>query len=423
MLLQSHDDVIKLIPALPEKWNTGHADGLCARGGFTVDQEWKNGALVSATILSKNGNVCNVSYQGQKISFPTEKGKSYTILPDMSVVEQDSLRNVARGKTVTSSGDAASGAAKNAVDGSASSAWVSDSKDASWIQVDLGKEYDIYRWDMQLAGVSGEYLGDARSIAVSFSKDGKTWTETKVINGNTKNICGSNIAPTSARYVKAEINIPAQKDGGTAKINELEVWGISDEPEPTRSPFETVEAESFDRQYGIETEALDDGGMDVGFIQDGDYIMFRRMNFGAGADGFAIKAGSETDGGTISLRLDSPSGKEIGSCKITGTDGWTTFKEFTCDVTGAAGIHDLYLVFEGDDGFLMNIDSFKFTTSKAAGDVDGDGKCAAADAVALQKHLLTQKALTAAQAAAADLNGDGKLTSADLTLLKRLLLK
>ena len=73
----------------------------------------------------------------------------------------------------------------------------------------------------------------------------------------------------------------------------------------------------------------------------------------------------------------------------------------------------------------MNIDSFSFTTSQtaAAGDITGDGKTDSADAVALQKHLLTIKSLTAEQAAIADLSGDGKLTAVDLTLLKRLILK
>lgn len=56
------------------------------------------------------------------------------------------------------------------------------------------------------------------------------------------------------------------------------------------------------------------------------------------------------------------------------------------------------------------------------GDVDQNGKTEIADAVLLQKYLLTSGSLTADQAAAADLNADGKITSADLTLLKRSLI-
>ena len=135
-----------------------------------------------------------------------------------------------------------------------------------------------------------------------------------------------------------------------------------------------------------------------------------------------MQAGSETEGGYISLRLDSVSGEEVGRCRITGTDGWQTWKKFTCDITGAAGIHDLYMVFEGDDGFLMNIDKFSFTTSSKIGDLNSDGTVDTKDAVMMQKHLLTIKLLAKEQGPLADINGDGAVTAVDLTLLKQMIL-
>ncbi len=441
MLLQSHDDVIKLLPALPEQWNTGHANGLCARGGFTVNQTWENGSLVQAEVFSKSGNVCTVSYQGEQISFPTEKGKTYTVYGDLSVEGADVLRNVARGRFVQASTDILSDnsalSAYLAVDGSDGTSWYDphSKTGSSYLEIDLNQGntvvrpldavYTLCRYDIKLAGVSGDHKDDARALRLSFSTDyGKTYSSAVTVTGNEQNIVSGMLDGIEANYVKLEILEPAQYDGGkTARVNEVELWGISDEPEPTRSAFEWIEAETFDRQRGIQTEDLEGGGQDVGYIQDGDYIAFKNLDFGAGAQQFTVRAGSATEGGTISLRLDSPSGKEIGSCAVSATDGWQEWGSFEASVEAVSGVHTLYLVFTGDDGFLMNVDKFRFETSIVEGDVNGDGKTDHADAAALQKHLLTVRELTAEEAARADINGDGKLTGVDLSLLKQIILR
>ncbi|EMI56639.1 glycoside hydrolase family 95 protein [Rhodopirellula sallentina] len=79
MIVQSHADEIRLLPALPSSWPDGHVRGLRARGGFEVDLSWKNGQLETASIRSSAGLPCRVTYGEQSWAAEIKPGETHVI--------------------------------------------------------------------------------------------------------------------------------------------------------------------------------------------------------------------------------------------------------------------------------------------------------------------------------------------------------
>lgn len=68
LLVQSHDDVIDLLPALPPTWRDGTVRGLRVRGGHAIAQRWTDGRLVSATLTAGRDGTIVVETRAQALS-------------------------------------------------------------------------------------------------------------------------------------------------------------------------------------------------------------------------------------------------------------------------------------------------------------------------------------------------------------------
>ncbi|GGQ10439.1 family 43 glycosylhydrolase [Streptosporangium pseudovulgare] len=128
----------------------------------------------------------------------------------------------------------------------------------------------------------------------------------------------------------------------------------------TLNPYVRQEAETIAWESGVETEPSGGGGMNVGYIENGDHIKVKGVAFGTGAKTFTARVASGSGGGRIELRLDGVNGTLAGTCTVPGTGGWQSWTTVSCGVNGATGTHDLYFRYTGGSGYLFNVDWWQF---------------------------------------------------------------
>lgn len=128
------------------------------------------------------------------------------------------------------------------------------------------------------------------------------------------------------------------------------------------NPYVRTEAETIAFSEGVKIEGDKLTALYITSIHDGDYIKVRDVNFGSkGASKFKALTSSRYHGGDIELRLDGFEGELIGILKTSYTGEWSNWKQFSTAVSGASGIHDLYLVFKGHTPHeLFNLDYWIF---------------------------------------------------------------
>ena len=103
----------------------------------------------------------------------------------------------------------------------------------------------------------------------------------------------------------------------------------------------TIEAESYSAMFGIQTEATTDigGGLNVGYIDAGDYMDYAVNVAAAGSYIVGFRVASAVGGGQLELR--NSAGTALGSVAVGNTGGWQVWTTVNATVTLTAGAQTL----------------------------------------------------------------------------------
>ena len=106
-----------------------------------------------------------------------------------------------------------------------------------------------------------------------------------------------------------------------------------------------IPAAGFAAEKGIQTAPCSEGGECIGWIEQGDWVRYDRMDFHQRTDQMEIRVASATDGGIIEIRLNAPDGELLGTCSVSNTGGWQAWSSFNARIKPVGGVKTVCLVF------------------------------------------------------------------------------
>ncbi len=115
--------------------------------------------------------------------------------------------------------------------------------------------------------------------------------------------------------------------------------------------------------FGLQTETTSDtnGGYDLGFSSDGDYAVYKHVDFGNGVSGVSARlACAGNCGGALEFHLGSVTGTLAASVTIPSTAGWQTWTTAAAPASSATGVHDLYVVFKAPPSGTSSLGNFNW---------------------------------------------------------------
>ncbi|MFI7061175.1 glycoside hydrolase family 16 protein [Kribbella sp. NPDC050124] len=167
---------------------------------------------------------------------------------------------------------------------------------------------------------------------------------------------------------------PETVPGHPMVVDYVAVWSRGGGTTPPTTPppsggsaYSTIQAESNSQQSGMGVEATTDtgGGQNLMQISNGDWALYRGLDFGStAATQFVARVASGAAGGVsglVEVRLDSRSNPPIGSFAIANTGGWQSWRTVPANISGVTGVHDVYITFtSGQPADYVNLNWLTF---------------------------------------------------------------
>ena len=125
-------------------------------------------------------------------------------------------------------------------------------------------------------------------------------------------------------------------------------WAGTQTGTPTTPAASVIQGSSYTNESGLQTETTSDttGGYDLGYISTGAYAFYNNVDFGSSVTKVNVReASGSSSGATATFYLDSPSGTPIATVTLPDTGGWQNWQTVSASVSGASGVHNVYVVF------------------------------------------------------------------------------
>jgi beta-glucosidase len=154
---------------------------------------------------------------------------------------------------------------------------------------------------------------------------------------------------TRGKWVVESSDYDVLVGSSSADIRQQATLHVHGETIPPRNLAQPTRAESFDAYSGVKlVDESKAAGTVVGAVTAGDWIKFAGSALGQATTFTARVAKASAGSGSIQIHLDSPTGPVVGTAGVASTGNVYTYATASAALSGAAGTHDVYLVFGSD---------------------------------------------------------------------------